>query len=105
MRPETLEDLEAIRARLVRSQRDEATAIRKLNELSMKRQADKAAFDKLLADAKATRDRALAAYEAWSRAVESYRADAVTRVRERERAPRVDLHPVESYALSRCRLE
>jgi len=78
---ETFEALEEVRARLVDAQRAEELAIRRLNELNLKAGADKELFRKRLAQAHATRERAVAAYEAWKEAVERFREQAALRAR------------------------
>jgi hypothetical protein len=78
---QTFEELEEIRARLVDAQHAEELAIRKLNELNLKARADKALFRKRLAQAHATRERAVAAYEEWKEAVQRFREQTAARVR------------------------
>jgi hypothetical protein len=78
---QTFEELEEIRARLVDAQRAEERAIRKLNELNLEARANKELFRKRLAQAHATRERAVAAYVAWKEAVQRYREQAAARTR------------------------
>jgi len=58
-----IEEIEEIRARLVRAQNEENQAIRKLGRLTAHAQTNKTELDRLMAHAKATRERAIAVYD------------------------------------------
>lgn len=62
-------DFEALRARLVQAQRAENAAIRALNDFTTKGTRDKTRFQQLLDAAHSAREEAVAAYDAWSKAV------------------------------------
>jgi uncharacterized coiled-coil DUF342 family protein len=80
---QTFDELEAIRARLEDAQRAESDAIRKLDELTRRAESDKATFDKLFAEVRETRQRAVEVYEEWNRTVEKVREDQAERTRKR----------------------
>lgn len=69
---QTFEELEAIRVRLVRAQREESLAVRKLNALTRTSRANRLTFEQLLVEARVARERAVAAYEEWAMAVEKF---------------------------------
>lgn len=80
---ETFEDLEAIRARLEEAQRAESEAIAQLSELARRSEVDRAAFDQLFAEVRATRRYAVAVYQEWNRTVAKVREDRAERARKR----------------------
>ena len=65
----TIQQLEALRAQLVRAQRLENACVRKLNSLLVAGLSDRAAYRHLVDRCAAARQRSIAAYEAWSAAV------------------------------------
>jgi hypothetical protein len=80
------DDLEAIRTRLVRAQRAESLAIRRLSRLSSGTTMDSAAFSRLMAKTQEARQASLAAYDDWLRAVERFCGTA-DRIREPNSEP------------------
>jgi hypothetical protein len=80
---QTFDELEAIRARLEEAQHAESDAIRKLGELARQAASDKATFDRLFAEVRETRRRAVAVYEEWNRTVAKIREDQAERTRKR----------------------
>jgi hypothetical protein len=79
----TFEELDAIRARLEDAQRAESDAIGKLSELALRAQVDRAAFDQLFAEVRATRKYAVGVYEEWNRTVAKVREARDERARKR----------------------
>ena len=69
MTMEAQEHLEILRADLVRAQRAESAAIRRLNEFAVRGGGDKQTFQALLDATHKARDISVAAYERWNRAV------------------------------------
>lgn len=65
----TIEQLSELRARLVRAQRRENAAIRKMSEFSLKG-GDRATFKRLLDDVHRARVESVALYEQWNAAVQ-----------------------------------
>ena len=65
----TLEQLSDLRARLVRAQRRESAAIRKMTEFTARGSGDKASFERLLEGVHQARVASVALYEEWNAAV------------------------------------
>lgn len=80
---ETFDELEEIRARLVRAQASEDQALRRLGEATQRAKENRAVLNKLLAEALATRRRAIEAYAEWNRAVE--RINEMSKQRKRDK--------------------
>jgi hypothetical protein len=82
----SFDELEEVRARLVRAQRIENLAIRQLSKVSSRTTMDRESFNRLMAKAQETRRASLAAYEDWLQAVERFRgtADGIPAERNRE---------------------
>jgi hypothetical protein len=70
----TVQQLEELRATLVRAQRAENACVRKLNAVLVASPTDRTTFPQLAARCHAARVRSVAAYEAWSAAVERFGA-------------------------------
>ena len=66
-----IEDLGELRTRLVRAQRAENAAVRKLSDVLSRNTLDKAAIKRLQYEVHIAREYAHAAYEAWNRAAQS----------------------------------
>jgi hypothetical protein len=69
----SFEQLEEARAKLVRAQDAENDAIRRLNKVNAENAAHRAEAKRLLAQAKAARDRCMEAYAQWEAAVERFK--------------------------------
>jgi predicted negative regulator of RcsB-dependent stress response len=69
----SFDELEEIRARLARAQQAENEAIRKLNRLNAQNCANRAESRRLLAEAKAAKDRCVEAYARWEAAVQRFK--------------------------------
>ena len=67
----SLEELEALRAALVRAQRKENACIRKLSAFMQSTPKDRSGFRDLLAECQSARGATMAAYKAWIRAAEA----------------------------------
>ena len=68
----SMQQLNELRAQLVRAQRAENACVRKLNALLLATPTDRGAYVNLLARCHAARERSVAAYDAWARAVERF---------------------------------
>lgn len=64
--------LEELRALLVRAQRAENACVQKLNALLASNPTDRVAYQQLTERCLATRQRSVAAYDAWSRAARRF---------------------------------
>ena len=65
----TLEQLSDLRARLVRAQRRESSAIRKMTEFTARGSGDKAGFERLLEAVHQARLASVTLYDEWNAAV------------------------------------
>jgi hypothetical protein len=64
-----MQQLEELRTLLVRAQRAENACVRKLNAHLIANGSDRITYERLVAQCRSARERSLAAYEEWTKAV------------------------------------
>jgi hypothetical protein len=74
----SIEELEALRAQLARAQLVENRCVRRLNALISANLSDRTQYRDLVAACQAARERSVAAYDAWNRAVKTFSGASAT---------------------------